>query len=49
MASVNATIRIRAIEAAELWEFVDLLGEMGKRVLVVECFDTPEESKAVSR
>lgn len=47
--AVNATIRVRAIEEAELWEFVDLLNEMGKRVKVVEYFPTPEESKAVSR
>jgi len=43
--AVNATIRVRAIEEAELWEFVDLLNEMGKRVKVTEWFETPEEAK----
>ncbi len=45
MASVNATIRVRAIEEAELWEFVDLLQQMGKQVKVTEWFSTPEEAK----
>lgn len=43
--AVNATIRVRAIEEAELWEFVELLQSMGKQVKVVEHFSTPEEAK----